>query len=242
MKNIKKLLTVISAVVLFLTASGFTHNNTEIEEESTYDFDLDALKNYHREYQSVSIGACSTSSTKTYEDYRLINNTGSRQYHFIREHMTVDEETGFLYDEDGFIGVALAYGFGEIGARYYIVLDTGIVIPVVKIDAKAAIHASNGCSANENASVIEFVIDSTKAGEYFVSNNGLASNGNFNNYESLRGNIKDIELVLEDKIESGVIYEDVLSAEVVKSDEVVRLNQDQEVTGSFTDRRSNEQD
>ncbi|MBR2825395.1 MAG: hypothetical protein IKE51_03955 [Solobacterium sp.] len=183
--------------LLFMTTSGFT-----MEE-----FSLSQLKNYEREFKSVSIGACNTSSTKTYEDYRMITDPASRQYKHIHTHMTVDPTTGFLLDEDGFIGVALGYLFGEIGTRYYIVLDTGIIIPVVKIDAKASVDATDGCSANVNASVIEFVIDADVAYEYFGGGNGLVNNGNYNNHQYLNGHILDFELVLDEKIEDGVIYE-----------------------------------
>lgn len=157
-KIFKKMTCAIAALsLLLLTTSGF-----KLEE-----FSLSQLKNYEREFKSQSIGACNTSSTKTYEDYRMITSTGSRQYQHIKNHMTVDPTTGFLLDEDGFIGVALGYLFGEIGTRYYIVLDTGIILPVVKIDAKASVDATDGCSANLNASVIEFVIDSDVAYDYF---------------------------------------------------------------------------
>ena len=173
----------------------------------TEDFSITAFKNYEREFKSKSIGACSSSSTKTYEDYRMITDPQSRQYRHIHTHMTVDDTTGFLYDEDGFIGVALGYQFGEIGTRYYIVLDTGIILPVVKIDAKAAVDATDGCSANLNASVIEFVIDSEKAYEYFGGGNGLVNNGNYNNYTYFNGRILDFELVLDEKLEDGVTYD-----------------------------------
>lgn len=208
-----KVIQAAALAAVMLMSSGFKSD----------EFSLTALKDYQREFKSTSIGACNTSSTKTYEDYRMITAPDSRQYWHIRNHMTVDEETGFLYDEDGFIGVALGYLFGEIGTRYYIVLDTGIIIPVVKIDAKASVDASDGCSANLNASVIEFVIDSDRAADYFGANNGYASYGNFNNYEYLNGNIVDFELVLDEKIEDGIIYEHTLEDETVTeevSDEV----------------------
>ncbi|MBP3890736.1 MAG: hypothetical protein J6D29_01045 [Solobacterium sp.] len=199
--NWKKGILAVSLVSAFTLSTGFSEG----------EFNLADLKDYTREFKSESIGACSNSSVKTYEDYRMITAVGSKQYQHIQNHMTVDETTGFLYDEDGFIGVALAYSFGEIGSRYYMVLDTGVIIPVVKIDAKAAVDASNGCGANLNNHVIEFVIDSDKAFQYFGGGNGLASNGNFNNYDCLKGNILDIERVLDEKIEEGVIYETFLS-------------------------------
>ena len=142
---------------------------------SPADFSLARLKNYKKEFKSESIGACSTSSIKTYEDYRLITSVGSAQYQYIHNHCVVDDETGFLIDEDGFIGVALAYSFGEIGSRYYFILDTGITIPVVKVDAKASVHATNGCSADSNGSVLEFVIDADRAAAYFGGANGPLS-------------------------------------------------------------------
>lgn len=184
------------SAVIWSATSGFTADQ----------FSLSKLKNYKKEFKSVSIGACSTSSTKTYEDYRLITSVGSAQYQYIHNHCTVDEETGFLIDEDGFMGVAMGFSFGAIGSRYYIELDSGITIPVVKVDAKAAEHASNGCSANSDASVIEFVIDTDKAMAYFGGANGLASSGNFNNYKYLKGKIVDIEQVLDERIEDGVVY------------------------------------
>ena len=48
-------------------------------------FELDDLKDYQREFQSESIGTCSSSSVKTYEDYRGISNTGSAQYRYIHD-------------------------------------------------------------------------------------------------------------------------------------------------------------
>lgn len=181
--------------------SGFTSSN----------FSIASLKHYEREFKSESIGACATSSTKTYEDYRAITAVNSKQYQHIHNHMSVDETTGLLYDEDGFIGVALGYQFGDIGSRYYFVLDTGIILPVVKVDAKATVDATNGCSVDINGSVLEFVIDSNKAFAYFGGGNGLANNGNFNNYDGLKGNILDVERVLDEKVEEGIIYETELT-------------------------------
>ena len=199
----------LAGAALLFTSSGF----------SPEDFSLVKLKNYKKEFKSVSIGACSTSSTKTYEDYRMITSVGSAQYQYIHNHCTVDEETGFLLDEEGFIGVAMGYNFGPIGSRYYIVLDTGITIPVVKVDAKASVDAPNGCSAALDASVIEFVIDSDRATAYFGGANGLASCGNFNNFEYLRGSIADIEKVTDEPIESGVIYTDSIGQDRDKKSE-----------------------
>lgn len=206
MKITKALLT---AVVVLTIGGGY----------SAETFNLSDLKNYHKEFKSESIGACSQSSTKTYEDYRAITNTASVQYRIIHEEMTVDPATGFLLDKDGFMGVAMGYQFGELGSRYYVELDSGIVVPVKKIDAKAAEHAQDGCSAGADASVIEFVIDSEIGAEYFGNSNGLVSWGNFNNYDALKGNIVDIEKVSDEKLETGVVYHDTQRDESQKADD-----------------------
>lgn len=209
MKNISnKILKIAGTVMLGLSLCAFDSD----------DFSLTDLKNYQREYKSESVGVCSSSSTKTYEDYRAITDVNSKHYKQIHEKMTVDDTTGFLYDEDGFIGVAMGYQFGDIGSRYYVVLDSGIIIPVVKVDAKASVDAPDGCSASGDASVIEFVIDSQIAYEYFGGGNGYVANGNLNNYEYLKGKIVDIEKVLDEKLEDGVVYEQTQS-DPVKGEE-----------------------
>lgn len=160
------------------------------------EFSLDDLADYQKTYMSEEIEVCSTSSVKTYMSYRLITSTTSAQYRYISGYMTVDLETGLLIDEDGFIGVALGSYFGEIGSRYYITLDTGVVLPVVKIESKADEHTHNGCSASSDGSVIEFVIDTDIASSYFgTATNGYILSGNFNNYDIFNGSIIAIEKV-----------------------------------------------
>ncbi len=156
----KKILLVLFLMFSFVTMSGFSAK----EEDEVM---IDNLDRYNKEFKTEDIEVCSTSATKTYMSYKAVTSTRSRQYRFIHSEMTVDEVTGLLYDEDGFIGVALGSNFGEIGTRYYFTLDTGIVLPVVKVDAKASVDAPNGCSHSKDASVIEFVIDSEIAGEFF---------------------------------------------------------------------------
>lgn len=132
--------------------------------------------------------SCSSSSVKTYMDYRAITNTSSNQYRYIRDYMNVSED-GFLYDENGYIGVALGSHFGSIGSKWEIVLDTGITFKVVKIDEKADRHVNNGCQHKEDGSVIEFVIDSSK---FKKSSNGYVYSGNFNNNPNFKGKISAV--------------------------------------------------
>lgn len=187
----KKCLICLILVLSFLFCSGF------VPEE----FSIENLDEYEKEFVAEEMSVCSTSSVKTYMPISMITSKTSRQYKFIEEHMTIDEETGFAFDEDGFIGVALGSVFGEIGSRYYITLNTGIVLPVVKIDAKSDSHTVSGCYHTNDKSVIEFVIDKPVAAEYFgVGGNGLIQNGNLNNDERLKGRIEKIELVTDEKV------------------------------------------
>lgn len=130
--------------------------------------------------------ACATSSAKTYMDYRAITNTSSKQYHYIKNYMTVGND-GYLRDSNGNIGVALGSHFGPIGSKYQVVLDTGITFNVVKIDEKADRHTYNGCQHRQDTSVIEFVVDSSKMKK---ASNGLVYSGNFNNNPEYKGSIE----------------------------------------------------
>lgn len=195
----KKFILILCLLISFVGLTGF-----KAEE-----FSIENLDQYNKEFKSEEIEVCSSSSTKTYMPYTAITAKGSKQYKYIQNHMTVDQTTGMLYDEDGFIGAALGYNFGDIGERYYFTLDSGIVLPIVKVDAKASSDAPNGCSHAADASVIEFVIDAKIASEYFGAGpTGLVKQGNFNNDTRFKGSITKIEKVLDEKIEEGVYYDE----------------------------------
>ena len=129
--------------------------------------------------------ACSSSSVKSYMDYKAITNTSSTQYKYIKNYMTVGSD-GYLRDADGNIGVALGSYFGPIGTKYEVHLDTGIVFNIVKVEAKADEHTVNGCYQKYDKSVIEFVIDSSKMSK---ASNGYVWSGNFNNNPDFKGKI-----------------------------------------------------
>lgn len=131
-------------------------------------------------------------SEKTYMDYKKITKTSSPQYLFIKEHMTVCED-GFLRDKHGNIGVALGSYFGEIGAIYEFVLDTGIVLNVVKIEEKADKHTVKGYYHKIDHSIIEFVVDAnSKLLKKHMYSNGYIWQGNFNNCPDFNGKIVEI--------------------------------------------------
>lgn len=170
-------------------------------------FDIDNFDKYEKEFVAEEIDGCFNIAAKTYMPYQAITNINSKQYKHIKNHMTIDSTTGMLYDEDGFIGVALASKFGAIGDRYYFTLEDGKVLPLVKIDEKAD-DTTNGCTAFDGH-LIEFVIDPSISGEYFGQKNGYVNNGNFNNDDRFKGVVVKFEKVTDKKLEKNdVIYID----------------------------------
>lgn len=202
----KKFLTVFLLLILAVGLCGFDSDSGDEEDRP---FDIDDLTDYQKEFESEEISVCSIGKAKTYMDYRAVTATGSRQYWYIHNFMTVDPETGFLYDEDGFIGVALGSFYGVIGDRYYFTLDSGIVLPLVKVEEKADIDTdASGCYHYDDGSVIEFVIDKNAANSYFgYYENGLVLSGNYNNYELFRGSIASVEKVMDVRKEDYVTFE-----------------------------------
>ena len=213
----KKTIFYIFIIVTMVMISGFTYINNDNGEEKAYVFNLDSLYDYQKEYKTEELSVCSTNTAKTYMDYRMTTVVDSRQYQFLNYKCYVDKTTGFLYDEDGFIAVALGSYYGEIGDRFYFTLDSGIVLPLVKGEEKADEDTDyTGCNHTYDGSVIEFVIDSDYAGRYFFSNdNGLVLNGNYNNYSLFRGSIAKVEKVLDEKVEKIVTYQ--IDQEIPKS-------------------------
>lgn len=170
-------------------------------------FSLSEINDYQKKYVGEEMELCSSSSSKTYMDYRSINLRESTQYKYIQKYMTVDKTTGLLVDNEGFIGVALGSYFGDIGDRFYFTLETGIVLPVVIIDQKSDSHTYNGCYHRNDNSVLEFVIDSDVASRFFGRyGNGYILQGNFNNYSLFKGEIAKVEKVTNIKNKNYVTY------------------------------------
>ena len=212
----KKFFTIFLVLLLTMCLCAFTPEDDDEEKP----FDIDDLADYQKEYESEEIGVCSIGKAKTYMDYRAVTARDSRQYWYIYNFMTVDEETGFLYDEDGFIGVALGSYYGVIGDRYYFTLDSGVVLPLVKVEEKADVDTDySGCYHTDDGSVIEFVIDKNIANSYFgYYENGLVLSGNYNNYELFRGSIASVEKVSDEKKTDYVTFEKTETDIVLSTD------------------------
>lgn len=202
----KKVIITTLAILTIVLLGGFSNLSTVEDDKPS--FDLEDLYDYQKEFKGEEIEVCARKGAKTYMDYRMTTVVSSRQYQFIHNELTVDTKTGFLYDKDGFIAVALGSFYGEIGDRFYFTLDSGIVLPLVKAEEKADEDTdAMGCYHLIDTSVIEFVIDDEYAGEYFFSNgNGLVLNGNYNNYWLFKGDIDKVEKVLDEKNDKIVTY------------------------------------
>lgn len=200
----KKATIALLSIVVLLIVSGFSFDIND----NYGNFDINNLKNYQKQFECEEIDVCAYSSAKTYMDYRATDLVSSRQYQFIHNNLNVDRQTGFLYDEDGFIAVALGSYYGTIGDRYYFTLDSGVVLPLVKAEHKADEDTDySGCYQKYDKSIMEFVIDSDYAADYFGNRgNGLVLNGNYNNYSLFEGEIIKIEKVLDEPNENLVTY------------------------------------
>ncbi len=195
----------ILAAVLAIAMCGFTYLN---DNEDRFEFTIDALYDYQKTHECEELNVCSGNTAKTYMDYRMTTVVSSLQYQFIHNKLTVDKKTGFLYDDEGFIAVALGSYYGVIGDRYYFTLDSGIILPLVKAEEKADEDTDwSGCYHTSDGSVIEFVIDSDYARGYFSSySNGLVLDGNYNNYSLFSGSFVKVEKVLDTKLSRSITY------------------------------------
>ena len=201
----KNVFNYVLVLCVVLVICGFTL----YEEEKEKAFDLNELYDYQKEFKTEELDVCSSNTAKTYMDYRMTTVVSSRQYQFIHNNLTVDKNTGFLYDEDGFIAVALGSYYGEIGDRYYFTLDSGIVLPIVKAEEKADEDIDyTGCYHTLDGSVVEFVIDDEYAAACFGTNsNGYVLDGNYNNYSLFSGSFVRVEKVLDERSDKIVSYQ-----------------------------------
>lgn len=130
------------------------------------------------EYETMPI--CSTSSTfKSWMDYRKITNTSTRQWRY--QQIATTDEYGFR-TVDGYYMVAMAKQYGPVGTKYIITFSGGQTMPVIIGDLKA-----NTTCQHPDGSMIEMIVDS----ETMPSN--VKRSGNYNSMIS--GTITEIRKV-----------------------------------------------
>lgn len=131
-------------------------------------------------YETMPI--CSTTSTfKSWMDYRKITSTSSRQWK-LQQTATTDEY-GFRL-VDGYYTVAMAKMYGPVGTKYILSFSGGQSMDVIIGDVKA----NTDCS-HSDGSMLEMIIDSTRM-PYNVKRSG--------NYNSMiSGTITEIRKVTQ---------------------------------------------
>lgn len=141
--------------------------------------------------QWENYGVCAYSSAKTYEEGNIRWDPTSTQFQIMNTLHINDR--GMYESVDGYLAVALGSYYGPVGSKFKITLDSGIVLKVIKADAKADKDTVNGCSQRTDGSILEFVINEPTAFRFFPSTNGYVNNGNFNNHTDYQGTIVKVE-------------------------------------------------
>lgn len=101
-------------------------------------------------------------STKTYENYHLINSTTARQTKLVRCADAYTDQNGYRKVLDYYC-VALGSFYGTIGDIFQVTLDTGRVILVIKADEKSDAHTDETHRYHvSDKSVLEFIVDYTE--------------------------------------------------------------------------------
>ena len=133
------------------------------------------------------------STTKSYMDGSTVTDTASIQYQLLSS-MHINEK-GHYETDDGYIAVALGSYYGAVGTKYIITLDNGISFKAIKADQKADEHVYNGCQHRQDGSMLEFILDTEVAGNYYGMKNGYVAGGNLNNVSEFNGAIVSIKCV-----------------------------------------------
>lgn len=146
---------------------------------------------------AVEVPLCISGSTvKSYMDGAKVTNVATAQYQLLQT-MHINEKGNYETD-DGYIGVALGSYYGPIGAKYIVTLSTGKTLKVIKADAKADQDVYDGCYHKEDSSMMELIIDTKTAGDYYGVVNGYVSAGNFDNQDEYHGAIVSMKRVADE--------------------------------------------
>lgn len=161
---------------------------------------INALPSEQQEYEkriretSEEIPLCAYGIyTKSYMDADTVTDEDSLQYKLLSQ-MHINEK-GLYETDDGYVAIALGSYYGGVGTKYLITLDTGVTFKAIKADEKADEHVYDGCIHKVDGSMMEFILDTDKASQYFGLSNGYVAGGNLNNSNDYRGDIVEIRQV-----------------------------------------------
>ena len=127
-------------------------------------------------------------------DASTVTNEDSKQYQLLSS-MHVNNK-GHYETDDGYLAIALGSYYGPVGTKYIIELDSGVTFKAIKADEKDDNDVFDGCTHRQDGSMLEFILDSDKAGEYYgVADNGYVCQGDLNNSKEFHGAIVSIKKV-----------------------------------------------
>lgn len=145
-------LSILVNMIMFIRIDQLSHK-LKLSEETTV-IDPGVILDADPEVpQPVTMTICSTTSTfKSWMDYRKITNTTTRQWR-LQQTATTDEY-GFRKVGDYYM-VAMAKMYGPVGTKYMITFSGGQTMPVIIGDLKA-----NTSCVHPDGSMIELIVDS----------------------------------------------------------------------------------
>lgn len=144
----------------------------EDNEEEVYFINLKYITDEELPYEFKEV---SGDKRKSFEDYRKITLTTSKQYRIQQRYAYTDEETGIrVVDGKYCIGLG-SYFTHNIGQYVDLVLANGEVIPCVIGDAKNNLHTNENNSIGLDGSVAEFIVDKDYLDRHVKSSGNISN-------------------------------------------------------------------
>lgn len=135
----------------------------EDNEEEVYFINLKYITDEKLPYEFKEVVG---DKRKSFEDYRKITVTTSKQYRIQQRYAYTDRETGIrVVDGKYCIGLG-SYFTHNIGQYVDLVLANGEVIPCIIGDAKNNLHTNENNSIGLDGSVAEFIVDKDHLDRY----------------------------------------------------------------------------
>lgn len=181
---------IILALAVALIGSSFSIINRQVDkavEEPVYmDPTPDEESDIIPAYETKPI--CSSTSTfKSWMDYRKITNTSTRQWRY--QQIATTDEYGFRL-VDGYYMVAMAKQYGPVGTKYLITFSGGQQMRAIIGDVKG-----NTSCTHPDGSMIEMIVDSEKMP------GNVKRSGNYNSMIS--GSITEIRIINNEEKENS---------------------------------------
>lgn len=127
-------------------------------------------------------------SFKTFTDYKMVTDKTSKQYEIVQNSYTDNKGMRRIKGTNDFVVALGTYYTKDVGERFLITLESGVLLYVTVGDIKSDEHTENSNRyIRENGNVVEFYIDSS------VTDKDVLKNGDISCYTMFSGNIVTIE-------------------------------------------------